>query len=157
MAAIVAIVAYILGQGDGPPNHDFHPRGEIALPARGKEVSSPFTAEGTLSNIPPDRRVWLAVRLDDGFFLQRTAEIPSQNRHWTAKITEPRSGLGADLSFSLALLTVDRLAHRGIEESLRRGRGGAAGPVLRQISGSSQLADGLDEKSCVSVTLASAK
>jgi hypothetical protein len=93
-----------------------NPRGEITFPKDGAEVSAVFMAEGTLSDIPGEQHIWLAVQV--GNLLFPKVEIAS-NQHWLQQAVEAGRPPGG--KFSLVLLMVGPEDTRRIEDRLDRG------------------------------------
>jgi hypothetical protein len=134
IAATGAIVAAFVGRESPPPEPE--PVGRILSPRSGEAVPRGFTVEGTLSAIPQDNHVWVAVQVDNLLF-PKEPEIPAQDRRWSQQVVE--AGLTPGATFSLALFMVNELGQRAIEDWIERGvrRDGFAG--LEGIPGSVKL------------------
>jgi hypothetical protein len=106
--------------------------GTILSPESGTRVSRTITVEGTVSGIPPEKHVWVAVQIGKQLF-PKEPEIPSTDQHWIIQIVE--GGNPPDGTLSLALLMVDASGNRYIKNWLnepdRRG--------LHRIPGSVRL------------------
>lgn len=133
-AVIIAAGGVIAALIERAPEPDAS--GEILIPQNGERVARSFTVEGTLSDIPDDRHVWVAVQIGNLLF-PKEPEIPSADKHWSQDVVE--GGNPAEGEFSVVLLTVDDNGHRVIEEWLGRGREGEGSPGLSTIPGSSKL------------------
>ncbi|MGH3103567.1 MAG: hypothetical protein ACRDN6_05665 [Gaiellaceae bacterium] len=135
LAAITGLtVRDLLGSDDDPVRGQAF--GEILSPERAERVIGSFEAEGTLSGIPQDHHVWLAVQIGNLHF-PKEPEIPSQDRHWAQEVVG--AGVPAGVRFALALLMVDAEGHRVIEAWFERGRSGEGFPGLATIPGSVKL------------------
>lgn len=106
------------------------PKGGILSPESGKRVPRVFTAEGTLSDIPTDRHIWIAVEIG-GLLWPKEPEIPSQDHYWSQRIAEYGDPPGG--WFSLVLFMADTAGNRAIEDWLSTGRSTGDYPGLSYI------------------------
>jgi hypothetical protein len=93
--------------------------GDIVSPTKSQDVPNAFSVEGTLSAIPPDHHVWVAVQIGNLLF-PKEPEIPSQDRRFSQEVVEDEVRAGS--RFDLALLMVDSEDHREIVAWLMSGR-----------------------------------
>jgi hypothetical protein len=110
--------------------------GRILAPTRGQQVSRSFSAEGSLSGVPADRHVWLAVQIGSLIWPQEP-EIPPTDKRWSHELAEEGTPPGG--RFGLALLMVDRQGNEAIEEWLEHGRRTGDYPGLAQIPNAVRL------------------
>ncbi|HXO28899.1 MAG TPA: toll/interleukin-1 receptor domain-containing protein [Thermoanaerobaculia bacterium] len=108
--------------------------GKILAPERRAQVTQAFTVKGSLSAIPPDCHVRIAVQ-SGGLFWPKDPELPAQKQTWELQIRE--SGPGR--RFSLALLLVDPEGHKQISAWLERGQENGDYPGLKVVPGSKPL------------------
>jgi hypothetical protein len=124
LAATIVTIAVGLKQlfgtddgGGGSPRPQAS--GQIVLPASGDSVPRYISARGTLSNVPGDEHVWLAVRDGDLLFPQRSELLAADGR-WRLDF---RQG-GASPTIGLDLVLMGEEAHRFVEDRLRMGNYG---------------------------------
>ena len=110
------------------------PAGKILAPERRAQVTQAFTVNGSLSAIPEDHHVRIAVQ-SGGLFWPKDPELPAQKQTWELQIRE--SGPGR--RFSLALLLVDPEGHKQISAWLERGQENGDYPGLKEVPGSTSL------------------
>jgi hypothetical protein len=115
-----------------PPPEKRPPTGRILSPESGRRVPRLFDAEGTLSDIPTSRHIWIAVEIG-GLLWPKEPEIPSQDHYWSQRIAEHGNPPGG--WFSLVLLMADTAGHRMIEDWLNTGRSTRDYPGLSHIPG----------------------
>jgi hypothetical protein len=119
----------LFGSEPGPPP----PAGQISAPGGGREVPSRFTARGSVSNIPRDKRVWLTIRVGRDLYPVAAVEGPERGRNgWNE--TVDLLGRAPTGLFSLTLLLVSDAGDREIERR-RSGRN----VLERAVSGSRTL------------------
>jgi len=131
IGAAAGIVRVIIQDGSPLPP----PAGQILSPESGHGLASTFTVEGTLSAIPGDHHVWIAVQIGNLLF-PKEPEIPPQDEHWVQKVVEAGQ---PGTRFSLVLLMVDASGQRVIEDWLARGRTGGGYAGFANVSGSVRL------------------
>jgi hypothetical protein len=108
--------------------------GKILAPEKGAQVTQAFTVEGSLSAIPKDHHVRIAVQ-SSGLYWPKDPELPAQAQSWKVEIRE--SGPGK--RFSLALLLVDPEGHEEISKWRVRGQQNGDYPGFRAVPGSISL------------------
>jgi len=111
---------------NGSPPPILQPAGKIESPKSGDPVSRSFEVKGTLSGIPPDHHVWLAVQIGN-LLWPKDPEIPSQNQYWTQKVAEGGSPPGG--KFSLVLFMVDAAGNKEIEKWFSDGQASSSSVV----------------------------
>ena len=138
ITAMIAGTAAIIGSWIQRPNPlpPAQPAGKITAPLPKQTVPRKVAVEGTLSAIPPERHVWVAVQVGN---LQwpKEPEIPRQNQRWRREVSE--EGLPPKGSFSLVLLMVDQAGQAEIEAWLERGHRAHDFPPLKGIPGAVEL------------------
>lgn len=112
------------------------PRGDIVSPGDGERLPSVFDVRGTLTDIPEDRHVWLAVRVKNLLYPKEPA-IPARDGSWVQEGVAP--GIAVGQGFSVVLLVVGPDGQGQIEGWLARGKRGKGFPGLRAITESSEL------------------
>lgn len=115
-----------------PPPEKRPPKGQIVSPESQQRVPRVFPVEGTLSDIPRDRHIWMAVEIGN-LLWPKEPEIPSQDQYWSQQIAEYGNPPGG--RFSLVLLMVDNQGNKMIEDWLSRGRVIGDYPGLEYIPG----------------------
>jgi hypothetical protein len=122
---------YIGTYSPPPPPEKKRPTGQILSPESGQRVPRAVRVEGTLSDIPTEYHIWLAVQIGN-LLWPKEPEIPSKDYHWSQRIVEgdPPGG-----RFSLALVMVDSHGQRIIKEWIKDGRSTGDWPGLFDISG----------------------
>jgi hypothetical protein len=123
---------YIETYSPPPPAEKRRPAGQILSPESGQRVPRAFRVEGTLSDIPADHHIWLAVQIGN-LLWPKEPEVPSQDYHWSQRIVEGGDPPGG--RFSLALLMADSHGHRIIKEWIEDGRFTGDWPGLIDIPG----------------------
>lgn len=130
-----AVVAALIVAGKLPPSHR-DPAGRIESPAASSNVGREFTVSGTLSDIPGDDHVWLAVQVGNLLF-PKEPEIAHPSGGYSEQIVEGGSPPGG--RFSLVLLRVGEEGQTAIERWLSALRRGEEPPGLAEIEGADVL------------------
>jgi hypothetical protein len=118
--------------GKGPRKEK--PTGKIRAPTDRQHVSRSFTAKGTLSGIPQDRFVWLAVQVNDLLWPKQQIS-PAQDGSWVREVYEG----GTTKRFSLVLLMIGDEGQNQIEQWIHHGESTSDWPGLENIPDASQL------------------
>lgn len=123
VVGILALIAITLGGGGD--NNDQNPsqlQSGISSPGAGQKVPNPFTAEGTLADLPRGHHVWLATEVPGGLF-PKPPEITAIGP-WEVQVSEAAS------RFSLVLLRADPAANDKIRRWFLQGQATGAFPAL---------------------------
>jgi len=70
------------------------PAGKILAPERRAQITQAFTVKGSLSAIPPDCHVMIAVQIS-GLFWPKDPELPAHKQTWQIQIRSPAGWCGA--------------------------------------------------------------
>jgi hypothetical protein len=132
---IGAIVGALIVAGKlPPPTHD--PSGTIESPTQGSRIAREFTVSGTLSHIPKDEHVWIAVQVGNNLY-PKEPEIDSSSDHFSEQIVEGGNPSGGRLA--VVLLKVEPEGQSKVEDWLSALRRGEEPPGLATIPGAQVL------------------
>lgn len=144
LAVVVLLVTVLSGLtpstvAEATPAELQQPHAKIVEPADGTTVPGAVTGRGTVSDLPPDLRLWTVVHIDGGFWPQRPAVVVGDR--WTA------AAFFADGApehrgkrFDLLVVAVDSDTHNAWAAYLEHGRAtGDFPPLLAMPSGVTPL------------------
>lgn len=134
-AALIGVVGALIIAGVWPPHHH-RPAGAIESPAAGSRVPREFAVAGSLSNIPGDDHLWLAVQAGNLLY-PKEPEVGPSSDHFSEQVVEGGNPPGG--AFSLVLLEVGAAGQATVERWLSALRAGDEPPGLRSIPGATTL------------------
>lgn len=107
------------------------PQVEIRTPANGSRVPLEITATGTAKNIPEGARIWLVVKVGNGYFPQIGALTLLQNDEWSQQVLFGGPNDGGK-TFMLMAVQADSAAHQRFDRWVRDGRATGNFPAMEE-------------------------
>jgi len=107
------------------------PQVEIRSPATGSRVPIEVTAIGTAKNIPEGARLWLVVKVGNGYYPQIGALTLLPNGEWSQPVLFGGPNDGGK-TFMLMAVQADSAAHQRFDQWIRDGRATGNFPAMEE-------------------------